>query len=328
MKYDIITFGSATQDIYLVSKKFLLMKNRISTGSRGKICLDFASKIEMDNVFFSSGGGGTNAAATFAKQGFRTAFCGKIGDDYFGALILKELKELGIGKDFIVKTGQKPTNVSVILSYPGMDKTILAYRGASDVLEKKDIPWGKIKSAEWFYLAPFSGKLADLTEEMINFARKNKIKIAINPGYSQLTFPKTTLERILKKVDILILNQQEASLVTGIPYRKEKETFKKLDKLVPGICIMTKGERGVVVSDGKKVYKADALSVKNVDSTGVGDSFGSGFVSGLIKKNNIPFAIQLGIANSGYNLSKLGAKEGLLKKNQSFPKIKVKYEKL
>ncbi len=321
--YDIITFGAASEDIYLVSKNFVAFKSKVFTKGKG-ICLNLASKTEIDDVFFSSGGGGTNTAATFANLGFRTAFCGMIGQDYFGNLIIEELKALGVSTDFIKRTTVKPTNVSVIFSYPGADKTLLVYRGASDILQKKDIPWSKIKSARWFYLAPFSGQLADLTEEIIDFAKKNKIKTAMNPGYNQLSFQKPTLERILKKVDILILNQAEASLVAKIPFQKEKLIMKKICQLTPGICIMTKGEQGAKVADGKYVYQAKTLKMKNIDSTGAGDSFGSGFVSGFIRKGSIPYAIQLAMANSGLNISKLGAKQGLLKKNQAFVKVKVK----
>jgi len=135
--------------------------------------------------------------------------------------------------------------------------------------------------------------------------------------------PGPTLERILEKIDILILNREEASLLTKIPYQREKEIFKKLGKLVRGICIMTKGEKGVVVLDGKYLYKADALKIKLIDSTGAGDSFNAGFLSAFIKTGDIVSAIQLGIANSASNLQKLGAKDGLLDKNQKFKKVKV-----
>ncbi|MDD2697067.1 MAG: carbohydrate kinase family protein, partial [Candidatus Pacebacteria bacterium] len=134
---------------------------------------------------------------------------------------------------------------------------------------------------------------------------------------------KSVLERILAKVDILILNQEEASLLTKIPYQKEKAIFQKLDKLVHGICIMTKGGEGAVVSDGKYLYRARALKIKLVDTTGAGDSFNSGFISGFIKTKSIESGVKLGIANSASCLQKLGAKEGLLKKGESWPKVEV-----
>ncbi len=319
--YDIITFGSATQDIYVKSKKFLPISGKNFTTGQG-ICLGLGSKIEVEDIFLSSGGGGTNTAATFAKQGLKVAFCGQIGEDCFGDLIIAEMNKLKIATEFILKTKNKPTNTSVFLVYPSRDRTILVYRGASDDLAKKNIPWQKLKS-EWFYLAPFSGKLAKLTEELVNFAQRFKIKVAWNPGYDQLKFSRFILERILKKIDILILNREEASLLAKIPFQKEKEIFQKIDKMTKGIVIITKGGGGAIVSDGKYLYRASSLSVKFVDSTGAGDAFGSGFVAGMIEKNDITFAIQLAMVNSGFCVGEWGAKKGLLRKGQKWPKIKV-----
>lgn len=321
--YDIIAFGAAAQDVYFASKKLMAVSGQEFTTGQG-VCLNLGSKIEMDDVFFSSGGGGTNAAATFAKQGFKTAYFGQVGQDCFGESIIKELKDLKINTGLVKKSAQKPTNTSVILSLPKKDRTILVYRGASDFLTKKDIPWNKIKKTRWFYLAPFSGKLADLTLELVSFAKKNKIKVAINPGYKQLSLSEPILKEIFKKVDILILNQEEASLVTKIPYQREKEIFKKLDEMVSGICVMTKGSDGSLASDGQNLYYAEALPSQEVDLTGGGDSFAAGFVTGLIRKDDIAYAMQLGAANSSLNIGQMGAKVGLLRKGQDFVKVFVK----
>ena len=80
-----------------------------------------------------------------------------------------------------------------------------------------------------------------------------------------------------------------------------------------GLNVITKGEDGVVASDGKMIYQAKLKRFKVVDTTGAGDSFGSGFVSGLIKSNNdIEYAIKLGLTNSKYCLLEKGATSGLL----------------
>lgn len=337
--FDIITFGSASQDVYLKSKAFLPVAGKIFTTGKG-ICLPLGSKIEVENIFFTSGGGGTNTAATFAHQGFKVAYCGMVGQDNFGHLIIKELKRINISTDLIKQTKNKPTTLSLILMYPGQDRTILVYRGASDVLKKSDIPWSELKNTKWFYLAPFSGVLADSTEDLVDFAKSYQIKVAFNPGYNQLTLPRPVLARILKKVDILILNREEAALLAKIPYQKEKAIFKKIDRLVAGISIMTKGGEGVTVSDGQNLYYAQSLGMKMVDGTGAGDAFGSGFVSGMMEKvkedkssfspsaNDIVYAIQLAMANSGSCITQLGAKEGLLKKGKKWPKVTVEKKPL
>lgn len=299
--YDIITFGSASWDVFLKLKEFQVLKNKEFIRGKG-FCLSLGSKIDIKDIFLSSGGGGTNTAATFRKQGFKTAYCGVIGDDVFGKEINKELKKLKIDTRFILKTKLKPTNYSVIFNTgPRKDKTILAYRGASEELSSKQIPWLKLK-AKWFYLAPLTGKLADITEHIVNFAYKNKIKIAFNPSIYQLN--QRNIKRILKKVDILFLNQEEASLIGG---------FNKIDEICLGIAIMG-SRQGITVSDGKKLYFTKTSKIKIIDRTGAGDAFASGFVSGFMTKKDIKYSIKLGMANSASCMQKWGAKQGLLKK--------------
>jgi sugar/nucleoside kinase (ribokinase family) len=73
----------------------------------------------------------------------------------------------------------------------------LVYRGASDELNSKDIPWNKLKKTKWIYLAPLAGSLCETFEEIVNFAYENKIKIAINPSIQQLSLPEEKLVSIL-----------------------------------------------------------------------------------------------------------------------------------
>jgi len=310
--HDIITFGSASWDVFLKPKKFQILGGKKFARAKG-LCLDLGSKIDLEDIFISSGGGGTNTAATFAKQGFKTAYCGRVGDDVFGQEIIKELKSLKVDTSFVLKTKLKLTNYSVIFNTgPKKDKTVLAYRGASELLTKKDIPWKKLK-AKWFYLAPLSGKSAGLTEYLVNFAYRNKIKIAFNPGKSQLFLSQNTLKRILKKVDVLFLNREEASLLTKLPFNKQDQVFRKLDQMTLGIALIGTS-KGMKASDNKRIYQFKSSRNKVVDKTGAGDAFGSGFITGLIRKNDIEYAIKLGMANSASCIQKWGAKQGLLKK--------------
>ena len=322
--YDIITFGSATKDIFIKTKSPKVIRDKKNFVSGKGVCFNLGSKVDINEILFSSGGGGTNTAATFANQGFKVAYCGAVGDDLAGQEIINELAQIGVHTQFILKSKNKPTNHSIVISGVDDERTILVYRGASEELKKENIPWDKLNT-KWFYISPLSGLLCDRFEDLIDFSAKNKIKIALNPGNCQLSLPKNVLRRILNKVDILILNQEEASLLTGISYTKEKEIFKKLDEICSGIVIMTKGEKGVILSDNQYLYRAPVPKIKVQDRTGAGDSFGAGFVSGLLRSGgDITAAVQLGIANAAACLKKLGAKQGLLKKNEKFYKVKVK----
>lgn len=331
--YDIITFGSAAQDIHLKSKTFKVLEDKENFGppfGSGKgICMPFGSKIDVDDISFTSGGGGTNTAATFAKQGFKVAFCGAIGADAAGLEIVRELKSLRIDTKFLIKNKEAHTNQSVIVSCDGQDRTILVYRGASEMISKEDIPWQKLKS-RWFYFAPMSGSLCDSSEDMVNLASQNKIKVAINPSKQQLSLPETQIKNILQKTDVLFLNQEEASFLTKIPFDKEGEIFKKLDEMCPGVAVMTKGASGVVASDGKHIYSAKPdPSRKIADATGAGDSFAAGFLSDFIKSGgDIEKAIQLGLANSAANLAVIGAKTGILERGADFTRVTVDKKEL
>ena len=101
--FDVITFGSATQDIYVKSKKFLPVLGKAFATGQG-ICLSVGSKVKVEDLFFSSGGGGTNTAATFANLGLKVAFCGQVGDDCLGNLVTAELKKLKIDTELLSKT--------------------------------------------------------------------------------------------------------------------------------------------------------------------------------------------------------------------------------
>ena len=323
--FDIITFGSATKDILVRPKNVTILKYGKSAGSGADVCLPLGSKIDVDSIEFHTGGGGTNTAATFAKQGFKTAFCGMIDSDSSARELLNALKKFKINTSLVLKTNKKPTNQSIIIFSENQDRTILVYRGASELMDSKSIPWDQLKS-EWLYLAPLSGLLCDSFGELVDFAVKNNIKIAANPGIAQLSLPNFT--EIAKKINILILNQEEASFLTKVPLGDEKEIFKKISGISGGVVVMTKGGEGVTVSDGKNLYSAKPhLERKIVDTTGAGDAFGAGFVSEFIHTDgDIEKAIQLGMGNSAGCLSEVGAKNGLLKKGQEFYRVPVTKE--
>jgi len=320
--FDIITFGTATQDILVKPKNLTALKYKKTTLTEAQVCFALGSKIDIHDMKFYVGGGATNVAATFSLQGFKTAFCGMIGKDLAGEKIIKELKNLKINTDLVLKTDKKLTSHAIIILNEEKDRTILVYRGASELLDKKNIPWNKLKT-KWIYLAPLSGLLCDSFESLVDFAKENKIKVAVNPGIAQLSL--TNFSKIAGKIDILILNQEEASFLTKISIDNEKEIFASIDKMCPGVTVMTKGAEGVLVSGGKFIYSAKPHSARIViDTTGAGDSFASGFVTEFINTDgDIEKSIQLGMANSESCLSKIGAKNGLLKKGQKFKKIKI-----
>lgn len=313
--FDVITFGSATNDIFL--------KLKPASQGNNEVCFPLGSKIFVEDLGFFSGGGGTNSACAFANQGFKTAYVGRVGDDPAGKMIMDDLKRFNVSAAFLQKDLKNRTAVSVVLSLD-KERTILVYQGACHFMEKEDIPWQKIKKTRWFYIAPLYEKSAELLVFLVGFAKKNKIKVALNPGANHIKLGLETLKTVFSQIDVLLLNKEEAALLSGAPTSDETGIMKKLTSVCPGIIVVTKGREGSVVSDGKYIFEASASEVDIVEKTGAGDAFGSGFLAGLLQKNNIEYAIQLATANSVGCIQKMGAKNGLLKKdNKSWHKVKV-----
>ncbi|MBU2220271.1 carbohydrate kinase family protein [Patescibacteria group bacterium] len=327
--FDVVTFGSATRDIFVQSKEFKLIDSpEFLTGKA--LAVAAGGKIYVEELVFATGGGGTNCAVTFARQGLKVAYVGLIGNDSGGLEVFRELNDIGVNCNFIKTTAKIQTPYSIVLSAPNKDRSILVYEGASHFLSLADIPFEAIKHARWFYLSGLAGESAKTFEPIINFAATNKIKIAINPGHDQLTKDLDILRGLLNKIDVLLVNQEEASLITDVDFKNEGELFKKFDELVSGIAVMSKGKAGVAVSDGRKIYRAGIPESGYVDRTGSGDAFGSGFVAMIIHGGQIPEAIQLGTANATATIQHLGAKKGLLKKEDwgEWEKVQVEIEKL
>lgn len=334
--YDVITIGTATYDVFLRSELFKTIKdphfNKKMGFPTGKAeCFAFGGKIDVEEPVMVSGGGATNAAVTFARQGLKTGAVYRVGKDVFGDLVNKELikekvKVLGTA-DKKLKTGY-----STLLLAPEGERSILVYRGAACCLATKDTPLSKMKSS-WFYIVPSTIDLK-VMRAMVDYAWKNNILVAMNPSKFYVQAGWTVLESLMKKIAVLIMNREEAAYLTGVDYEKRDDIFDKLLQLRrgQGITVMTDGPDGVWVTDGKSVYRAGIFKENQlVDRTGAGDGFGSGFVAGLIlggKKNKkgvdqggvIKEAIRLASANATAVVEQVGAKAGILTKTDFFKK--------
>ena len=342
--YDIITIGTATRDVFLFSPLFKVLRDKsdlkkIGFATGEAQCFALGGKIEIGKPTLATGGGATNSAVTFSRQGLRTAALIKIGEDQSGEDILEELKKEKVDVLSLNLKSDPPagglnsnngTAYSTILLAPGGERTILVYRGASEDLTLKEISLDKLKS-KWVYISP--GKMPlEAINKIFNHFHKNKTFIAFNPSKHFIEMGLKKLKPLLKKTKVFILNREEASYLTGVDYYKEKEIFKKLDEAVNGIAVMTDGPNGVLVSDCCNIYRAGIFPSKGeekkaIDRTGAGDAFGSGFVAGLMQTrekckkglcgiDNVGYAIRLGSANATSVIEYIGAKKGILTKKE------------
>jgi len=329
--FDVITVGSALKDVYLRSSKFNIVKAKTVHGKA--ILMDFGTKIDIDHIVVETGGGGTNTAVGFSRLGLKTAFFGKVGDDFDGKHILDVLRKEKVDTSLVKKSKNHITGYSTIMESPSGERTILVYRGANNFISKSDLKLNKFKT-RWVYISPLANKSVSMIRHIIKHAKDNNIYVALNPSKGLISLGLHNIHGILRHVDILIMNREEASLLTKISYKKDKAIFKRLIGYTNAIIVMTEGKNGTIVCDHTHTHKSNSPGVRVINTVGAGDAFGCGFVTGIIEESDIHHAIRLGTINAISVIQKLSAKEGLLRKRdlerhrRLWNKIKIKKIKI
>jgi len=308
--YDIICVGSATVDAFLGTGTKLFQKTY-----KNLVRVPFGSKILVDKLLFSTGGGGTNTAIGFSRLGFRVAYLGRVGLGANSERIIGELKKEKVDLSLIIRKKGR-TGFSVVLDAKGHDRTILAFKGSNNEVLYSDINKKKLKT-KWFYFSSMVGKSFQTLLGLAEFAKKHKIKVAFNPS-SYLAIKGTRyLKKVLDVCEILILNKGEAGELLGKLNEKNiDKLLLGLYKIVPRLVVITDGGNGVYCYDGKFKYFAKARPIKVIEATGAGDAFACAFVSGIIKGKTIEYASLMGSANAESVIQHFGAKNDLLKYNK------------
>jgi len=296
--FDIISVGGATTDV------FVRVKGEIEKiHGHLDVCLSVGSKLLIEELKFDTGGAGTNTAVSFSRLGLKTGWIGVLGSDHNSAMIADCMKKEKVS--FLGEQKSGNVGYSVILTGLKKDRTILYYRGINDQLLKF-----KNSKTKWYYFGSLLGKSFETGKKLAVFAKKNKIPFAFNPSTYLAKKGISYLRPFLDGCSVLVLNLEEAKLLLK-NISSTTEMLKKLNNYSK-IVVITDGSKGVIAFDGKHKYTVFPGKVPVVETTGAGDAFASGFVSGLIMKYPIEKALQLAVANSESVIQHIGAKNNLL----------------
>ncbi|MEK6963072.1 MAG: carbohydrate kinase family protein [Nanoarchaeota archaeon] len=306
---DVITVGSNTIDWFVWTDSEIIHRMKRHK-KEDLMAYPIGAKILIKEFNLATGGGGTNTAATFSKLGLKTAYLGQIGKDEYGSLVLKDLKKYGI--PFIGKESGR-TGFSIILDSMH-DRTVLAYKGTNDHFEYRNIKQSKLRT-RWFYFSAMMGKSYETLVQLANFAKKNGIRVAFNPSNYLAMKGKRFLGSLLKNVDAIILNKEEAQALVG-NLQKER-LIKALHACGPKYVAVTDGHKGVEAGDRRYYYKMPGKKVKVAETLGAGDAFAAAFVTGLIWNKEIKDCLKLGMNNAESCIQIRGAKEGLLSRKEA-----------
>ncbi len=305
--YDIITIGSAVVDAFVKSRAFTLIKSdKFATGI-GE-CFAFGSKIDVDKLVLSTGGGATNAATTFARLGFKTACLAHLGQDFLADSVGSDLEQEGVASKFLLNCSKHHTGFSVLLLGQEGERTVLVYRGASEHCHDDRFAWGGV-IAKWFYVGSLGGHL-DEVKQILSHAKKQNAKVAWNPGTLELQHGWRVLAPLLSQCDIVFMNKEEAALATA-----EKDAGRVLEKLASSgtTVVISDGPRGAEAVSNGQYFFVRSRGIKALSRTGAGDAFASGTVAGLARQLSLAQSLQLGVINAESVIQHIGAKAGILK---------------
>lgn len=299
----IVSIGAALQDVYLIDH------DDFGVNKRGYLNqIELGSKIDIDKIHFSTGGGATNAATTFARNNHESIFMGCIADDTAGRAIIDTLDQEGIDTSYITYTDKAHTGYSVVLLTPSGERTILTCRGASakfNLLTPDDL---ETIYPDWLYITTFRGNM-DMLDQFFTKAKELNAKIMFNPGKLELQHQRKMLG-LLSDVDVLLVNKDEARQL--VPGSTLKELINRLKNYVPNV-IITDGNQGAIATDGNEVYRIGLYEdVPVKDATGAGDSFGSGFLAAYANGRSFTDSLIFASANSTNVVQYVGSKKGIL----------------
>jgi sugar/nucleoside kinase (ribokinase family) len=301
--------GAAVQDVFLSNSENFAP---VQIGNKWFEKLEVGGKFNVNKIDFSTGGGASNAATTFARQGHDVVFMGVIGRDPAGDAVSVALDREGIDTRLVKFQSEFNTGYSVILLAPSGERTIITYRGASTHYDKDYFDISKAGKCDWLYATAMNGKM-NIFKNMFLQAKAKKMKVAWNPGKNELREQRALLN-LLPLVDVLIVNKEEAQQI--VDGRTTVSLVRKLTELV-SIAIVTDSENGSVVSDGQTILKAGLYDKvrRTIDRTGAGDAYGSGFVVRLAEGCDLETAMIFANANSSSVCRAVGSKTNILRKD-------------
>ena len=276
------------------------------------LAMKFATKIPFDHVeVLEAVGNAANAAVACARLGLDTDFVTNVGDDAHGRDMIASLQKDKIDTRFVRINRGKKSNYHYVLWYKE-ERTILIKH------EKYNYHWPHLHPDEtprWVYFSSISEGALDYHDQVADWLDANpEVKLAFQPGTFQMAAGAERLSRIYAHSEVVILNREEAVLVSGGDYNNLHDLFDRFHAMGVKIVVITDGPDGAYVSDGQQRLKMplypDLAPPK--ERTGAGDAFASTFVAALAKGKSLEEALLWAPVNSMNVVQHVGAQAGLL----------------
>src|SRR5579871_5960221 len=270
----------------------------------------------MGHSFISTGGGkGANQAVAASRLGGNVTLIGKVGDDSFGKLSIKNFTDEKINTQFIYTDEKEPSGVAFIVVDDKGENIIVVAPGANATLNEKDIKNAEEQIKECDAIL-FQLEIPLATVEAgMKFAKQYSKTIILNPA------PAAELsDTLLSHVDIIVPNQSEAHLLTNIVVSDVYTASKACDVLhSKGIetVIITMGEQGAYISSTQYKNLIPGFKAgKVVDTVAAGDTFCGALTIALAEGKKINEAVRFANAAAAISVTRQGAQTSTPYRNE------------
>ncbi|NFO47837.1 carbohydrate kinase [Clostridium botulinum] len=244
------------------------------------VCVDNKGLKYGEKFEKKAGGAPANVAASISKLEGNAYFLGQVGSDFFGKYLVELLKELNINTDMTVEKGS--TTIALVGIDENGERNFDFLRGSDGEYSFDNIDISKISESDIIHFGSatgfLDGELKNTYYKLLEYAKSKNIYISFDPNYRDALITDDKLDlfvkdciEFLKKSDFTKLSDEELILITK---EEDLETgVKKLHELGVKVVTITLGSKGTYLSVLGQNEVIPSIKIKQVDSTGAGDSF-------------------------------------------------------
>jgi ribokinase len=249
------------------------------------------TKVKMLRHEILGGGPAANSTAGAAALGMKAAFCGTVGDDADGRMILEDFAKQGVDTAMVkVRKGATSAIAYLWIEEKTGNRSCAWTREGLAELTAEEIDPGVIAAAKILHL---DGHNAGGAVAAAKVARESGVLVNYDAGTHR-----DGTEELLPLADLLICSEEFILKLTGLA-DAEEAVRQVYAKYRPKVCGATMGVRGSMCFDGKDFVKCPAFEVDEVvDTTGCGDLFHTGFAIRYLETQDLMECQRFGAAVS------------------------------
>jgi len=314
VRYDLLGIGNAIVDVMTRPEEDFLLRHGMRKGTMALIDEARAQAIydAMGPAVETSGGSAANTTVGLASLGARAAFVGKIKDDVLGRAFAHDIRAAGVAFGTAAAAAGASTGRCYVLVTPDGERTMNTFLGAAQDLHPNDLDAATIAASAVVYLEgylwdPKDAKDAFLKAAKIAHDADRKVALSLSDAFCVDRWRDEFLQLMRSRtVDLIFANEAE---LHSLYQSSDFDAAVRALRADIDVAVVTRSEKGclVVGPDGTEAVPAFPVD-RVVDTTGAGDLFAAGFLSGLARGADDRTCGRLGALAAAEVIGHLGAR--------------------